>query len=568
MQISACTCLVIEIITLGSRIVSLLLALGLRGHIETKDPRTKEGSTPAWRYVCQSTNSSGNAPNILIAPDGLSLCVLDKTDPNVAIWNTNPPSLRRTMLYSGEGGTIVPWSFTNARLLITGSPDGRVEWWDPGEGKLLKECKLEQPKIANYKFSRLLGRGIVTDDGFILAVCEMRTDEWGSLKRWFYAKWLSQSGKLVVHNEIHTSIDNPVCRPDGILVLRNLDSEILVHSPLTNSPTTKINCHHMSASPSAGSSLPIIAISRLYLERARHNNSTVVSEIQFYDTLSGRSFSIVMPSKIYRCEFANKDRFLIALSRDSLHVWDLFRGREICRLPIPRTASVDLDECPVSNLHVVDKPFTVFLCLKDGSILECKPLGPTVSLSSAFPLEVGGVGLDKLLCDLGSLDFRTGYSAMVALAAAPENVLVQLANSQLRPVDHFDVEEIPRNIQLLSDTSNVIRDTATRRLVYMGELARSALENSGMHSSSPETVRRSKAILENPSLSFCYDYLLMRLRFLKILESCANKEARELLLSVSKGVEGSPLTTAARKSLMWRSVARDNSPAGIPNGSY
>ncbi len=136
---------------------------------------------------------------------------------------------------------------------------------------------------------------------------------------------------------------------------------------------------------------------------------------------------------------------------------------------------------------------------------------------------------------------------MVRMSADGPTTLAAL-KKQLRPVRAVDPERLARLLKDLDSDEFTVRESASRELEKLGDVARPAVRQALAHRGlSLEMRRRLEAL--STALDNISGERLRRWRALEVLERQGGAAARELLKELAAGAPEALTTTAARTAL-------------------
>jgi hypothetical protein len=154
---------------------------------------------------------------------------------------------------------------------------------------------------------------------------------------------------------------------------------------------------------------------------------------------------------------------------------------------------------------------------------------------------------DRLWSDLGDADAARAFGAMKVLRANGMPA-VSLLKERLRPAPAFDAKKIARLIADLDRDDFATRESATKQLSELSDLAESALRAAQNDKLSLEKRRRVEDLLKRLDASVSPE-LLRGVRAVEVLESLDTSEARQVLQTLAKGAAQARLTREANAAL-------------------
>jgi WD40 repeat protein len=288
--------------------------------------------------------------------------------------------------------------------------------------------------------------------------------------------------------------------------------------------------------------------------------------------------------------FSPDGKLLASSDRETVHVWDAVRAKQIRRFPgrgmnhalafspsgrflaidalmsrtLPSGAS---EETSAIYLWELDSAQTVRRIDRDLEwtwSLAFAPDGRTLASGGNAtillwdltgrikngqlePARLTAKEVDKVWTDLGS-DASQAYQAGWALVAAPGQA-VPMLKDRLRPVPFENARRIAQLIADLDSSRYPIRKRATVELEKLAELARPALRQAVAGRPSPETHQRLEQLLDKLDNPISKSETLRGLRAIAVLEQIATPEARAALQTLAKGALEARLTQHATAAL-------------------
>jgi WD40 repeat protein len=229
---------------------------------------------------------------------------------------------------------------------------------------------------------------------------------------------------------------------------------------------------------------------------------------------------------IWGIEFSCDGRHLVTASHiGPVRVWELDTKTEVLRR----------DDWQSSSLRVS-------LSADGHTMLVAQQRAPILWSLAAEPTG----DRDRQWTDLLT-DPVTAYRAQWGLAKS--NGLAQFLRAKLGDkVPASDAERIKRHIAELDDSSFRTRETALAELVRLGRLAEPAVRTALTGSPSAEQRQRLESLATRYKVALPPDELRLR-RAMQALRWCGDAEAKKLLAEWATGMEGAPLTEAARAAV-------------------
>jgi RNA polymerase sigma factor (sigma-70 family) len=167
--------------------------------------------------------------------------------------------------------------------------------------------------------------------------------------------------------------------------------------------------------------------------------------------------------------------------------------------------------------------------------------------SQAARGDLGTAEAESLWADLAAPDAARSHRAMGKLVASPKPALA-LLRQHLRPAAGASPERLARLIDDLDGDRFEVRESATRELEALGELAETALRQVSEKGPTLEVRRRAERLLDKLVLPGSSERL-RQWRALELLEVMATPEAWRLLEDLARGTPEAMLTREAKASL-------------------
>jgi hypothetical protein len=152
--------------------------------------------------------------------------------------------------------------------------------------------------------------------------------------------------------------------------------------------------------------------------------------------------------------------------------------------------------------------------------------------------------VDRLWADLADADAGKAFAAMKVLRANGTRA-VSLLKERLRLAPAHDAKKLARLIADLDRDDATARESATKELSELGELAEPALVAALSDKPSAEKRRRVEGLLQRLDASNSPD-LLRGVRAVEVLESLDTPEARQVLQALAQGAAEARLTREAK----------------------
>jgi WD40 repeat protein len=166
--------------------------------------------------------------------------------------------------------------------------------------------------------------------------------------------------------------------------------------------------------------------------------------------------------------------------------------------------------------------------------------------------------LTKQWDELADADASKAWRAGWRLTADPAASVAFLQN-HVHPAE-VDVVQIAKLLAALDDDAFEGRETASRELAKLGEIAVPAVRRALEAKPSPEARHRLEELVNKLDGPITIPEQARDLRCVEVLEHIGSVEARRLLAELSKGAEGSRLTHNAKAALGRLSLRKEEMP--------
>jgi WD40 repeat protein len=251
--------------------------------------------------------------------------------------------------------------------------------------------------------------------------------------------------------------------------------------------------------------------------------------------------SWVMPELTGNATFTADGRTLLTghLDARDVYLWDVATGRLRGRLRGHRGEILSLALSPDGRPLASGSA--------DNTILVWdlhKAIGP----SGFFKDRLSDKELQRLWSELGDKDPVRAGAAVAALAAAPRDG-VPFLRRRLKPACAPSAKAFSELIRQMDSPDFATRESAYRRLADCGDAVESGLLRARRNKLDFELHQRIGRLLEvcrNPGLSA---ERLRELRAVEVLERIGDRDSREVLRSLAKGVSDARLTLEAKAAL-------------------
>jgi WD40 repeat protein len=230
-------------------------------------------------------------------------------------------------------------------------------------------------------------------------------------------------------------------------------------------------------------------------------------------------------------------RTLATVLNRTIRLFDLRSGKELGQFKGHEGAIVSLVFAPDNRILISGSADTTALVWDAGRFLK-----------KTSTIELKAQNVDQLWKDLGS-DPVKAYQAIGILSAAPKQA-VTLVKEKIKPAPRTDEKRIERLIADLDSDKFQVRQTATKELEKIGELAEPALQKAVKTLTGLESKRRVEKLLSQIANDQVPSAEVVRtLRAVQVLRRIGTPEARTELERLAKGAPGDKLTRSAETAL-------------------
>jgi WD40 repeat protein len=262
--------------------------------------------------------------------------------------------------------------------------------------------------------------------------------------------------------------------------------------------------------------------------------------VRLWELASGKTVFTFQQEDRYLCAMAlSPGGRLLATAHASgdkpceIILWDLASGKAVYRFGGHPTDASVLAFSPDGR--------RLASALGDGTVLVWD-LTPALRATERQPKGLRPKDGPKLWENLASLDAPCAHQAAWTLIDAQDEA-VALLRKHLRPA-RADREKIEQLISDLDSPRPAARETATRELGQLGDVAEPSVRAALKAGPSPEAQRRLQGLLEYRRL-YVNPEALRPLRSVEVLERIGTAQARELLRTLASGDPTARLTREA-----------------------
>jgi WD40 repeat protein len=449
-----------------------------------------------------------------ISPDGTKLFAVPPDGP-IQMWDLASGKPLRRFERSEQAACLA--LSPNGKLLAAQGPGGDIHVWDTATGRTLQYLrwpatndKPRDPERGRERELMLLALRF-SPDCKVLAVAAM--SEGNRIPEWKVVFWELASGSI----------------------RRQLSSEKTLSGGRDREIQFLLEIFEN------------MSLSLAYLPDGKHVAATGLRSIRLLEIATGKEVrqfggrSVAGQSAV----FSPDGKLLAAgLETGSVRLWDVASGAILRDIPG--------HDGIVTALSFAKDGKTLATSSADGTVIlwdvdKMLRAAPSANIEAAPELE-------RLWLDLVQLDGAKAESAMKALAARPRETLA-LLKQRLKPVAPVDPKVLKKLLADLDSERFVIRQSATKELERLGELARVSLEQTLAAKPALETRQRVEVLLKKLGPPIKDGDLLRQIRAVEILEKIASMEARLVLEALAAGAAGHRVTEDAREA-----VARMKNP--------
>jgi len=242
--------------------------------------------------------------------------------------------------------------------------------------------------------------------------------------------------------------------------------------------------------------------------------------------------------------FTPDSRHLITAGPETLQLWDIASAKVLTQRKAPARVRGSYGDSFVSSMALAPDGRTVATGRVDSTILLWD-LPTPVSNRPAAPMKA-----DQLAAwwnDLADADAGRAFAAIAHLADVPKQAL-EFMRDRLHPVKAPSSEELGRLIADLNSPQFPRRESATKQLSELGELADAALRMALAKTPPLEAQRRIETLLARPFLARTSE-ARRNLRAVRVMEAIGAPNAQDLLKRLATGAPEARLTQEAKAAL-------------------
>jgi RNA polymerase sigma factor (sigma-70 family) len=471
-----------------------------------------------WDLVTgkEITTHSGHQQGIwsvAFAPDGKTLAT-GSDDDSVRLWDVTTCKETRTL--TGHRGIVDRLHFSaDGKTLLSSSWDYFLRRWDVASGKKLGEHLYGGMTLVPSADGKLLAGGMSTGMALVWErATGKQLHKFKSQEGWPVTAFTPDSKRLAAGSD----------KMDGTVVLWDL--------------TTGKEVRRFQGAPHMAYALAFSPDGQL-LAGAMANRREYVPDpvIHLWETATGKELRQLKghSGTVARLAFSADGRTLASAGERAARLWEVATGRQR-RCFEGHVGGVTAVAFSPNARRLASASQDTTALIWDVTGLAGAPPPGTVAAKV----------VEERWLALSGNDASRAYDAVWWLASVPKQVLPLLAQ-RLRPVVAADAKVVARLIADLDSKRFAVRKKAAEELVRLGEGAADELRKALDGQPDVETRRRIEELLERQtSLTPAW---LQTLRAVEVLEKIGNREARQVLEKLARGMPGARLTREAAAAL-------------------
>lgn len=487
--------------------------------------------------------------SLSVAPDGSSIATISFRDRAVHLWDAGSGRLLlavpahkryvRSAVFSPEG-----------RFFITGGDENILGMWDRNTGKELQQFLIESADLARTNL-HVMELALSSDGKRLVAL--VGNGITGRTRK--VLVWDALTGKLLHQRSLAWFGYRMRFSPDARSMAIQRGRDVVVEDVSTGSEIVKVAGREPLAFSPDGQ---IVALAEPKPKSPASGRAAEqpgeVSAVCLVEMATGKPLLRIAtgPVGFRLLAYSPDGRALATANRDRFCLWDAATGRELfhCDLPEQYRGSLSLISFATS-LAFLPSGDRLATGLMDSTTLiwDLQPKNWHAGIAGK-KLEQGD--LERLWSDLTGDDAAKTHRAVWTLSAVPTQA-VPFLKEHLHAVAELDIEQVQHLIADLDSPGFATREQARKKLASFGELAEPTLRKALAGKPSLEARRRLEALLadaEKAGRGLVHSTEVLRtLRAIRALEQMGDREARQLLHTLSGGAAGARQTRMAKEAL-------------------
>jgi WD40 repeat protein len=480
------------------------------------------------KLLLQPQGHQGDFISIVFSGDGKSMASSTRGDTVIRLWETATGKPLLSLKADQEAGALV---FSRDGQLLFSGHALKIHCWDWKKAKVVRTFEIKEKSAKN-----IFGVSRLATDGKKLVGLGLfdYTDRKSQNLR---LTWDIATGNLDKRLEFSPSFLFLFAQDGTTLRLEDLS---LVRNVVTGKPVVKLTERGYGFALSNDGKKLAIGFARS-LARPPQPPTVMMFGVNLYDIRTGRNLGQIETGPV-QTSFSPDGKFLLAVGREDVTLWEIATARSVYRLRGPASFS--------SGKGV---PFPTLVTFSpDGKSVATGLKDSTILLWDVAPgyrqtrTELSNKALEDLWSDLAGADAAKAYKAIWTLAAYPKRAVPFLKQHIKLPVDKS--KDIEKLVSTLGSAEFEVRKNAFFELkkfdIEMEPVLRQALTKSTI-----EVRRRLESLLALPPGIVRDREALRGCRAIQVLEYIASPQSRQLLQALAQGVPAFRLTQEARASL-------------------